>query len=136
MADYTLPVSGRAAVATWRALSEFERGYLTAAMWTLTDADGQPRDDLGLADITPEAVAAARVDCASFVAACRADLDAVTAADAYAHGADFLLTRNRHGAGFWGRGYPPDVAARLTAAAQAYGETNWYVDDAGIVRAD
>lgn len=37
------------------------------------------------------------------------------------HGEDFALSRNRHGAGFWDRGYG-DVGDRLTAAAHAYGE--------------
>jgi hypothetical protein len=35
-------------------------------------------------------------------------------------GHDFLLTRNRHGAGFWDRGLG-DIGDKLTEAAHAYG---------------
>lgn len=42
-------------------------------------------------------------------------------ADMGQHGHDFALSRNRHGAGFWDRGYGP-VGDALTEAAHAYGE--------------
>jgi len=48
------------------------------------------------------------------------------------HGEDFALTRNRHGAGFWGRGYG-EVGDRLTEAAHAFGEALVIVTDDGEV---
>lgn len=49
-----------------------------------------------------------------------------TTLDQVAH--DFILTRNRHGAGFWGRG-AGGVGERLTNAAHGYGEVDLYLDD-------
>lgn len=37
-------------------------------------------------------------------------------------GADFWLTRNREGSGFWDGDWPEPQAARLTKAAHAFGE--------------
>lgn len=48
--------------------------------------------------------------------------------DQVAH--DFILTRNRHGAGFWDRG-AGDVGERLSDMARPYGETDVYVGDDG-----
>lgn len=43
-------------------------------------------------------------------------------------GHDFLLTRNRHGAGYWDRGLG-ELGERLTAAAHPYGSTSAEVSD-------
>ena len=50
------------------------------------------------------------------------------AINAAAH--DFILTRNRHGSGFWdtGRWYEP-WASKLTTLAESFGELNCYVGD-------
>lgn len=53
-------------------------------------------------------------------------------------GADFWLTRNRHGAGFWDEGYrEPEEAnkalKRLTDASHAYGSAELYVGDDGWI---
>lgn len=40
-------------------------------------------------------------------------------------GHDFLLTRDRHGAGFWDRGYPEPLGRNLTEAAHPYGESGF-----------
>jgi hypothetical protein len=45
-------------------------------------------------------------------------------------GHDIWLTRNRHGAGFWDRGYGP-IGVGLTEAANALGEDNVWIDQAG-----
>ena len=146
-------------------LDSFTLGYIEAAMFTLTDTwyecdsceeqfdeyhdgtcpecKGKVRehtdscDHLGLHDIAPEAIAAAKRDCAMFQEANRADLDAATDEqpqryDAH-HGHDFWLTRNGHGAGFWDRGYSDALGERLTQAAEAFGGADWYVGDDGMV---
>lgn len=117
-------------------LDLFTRGYIEAAMWTLTDEDGHSLDYLGLHDIAEETIETAIRECRDFQTAYRADLDAATEelgrTDDY-HGHDFWLTRNHHGAGFWDRGYSPALDKRLTDAAHVAGEANWYVGDDGLV---
>jgi hypothetical protein len=47
-------------------------------------------------------------------------------------GHDLWLTRNRHGAGFWDRGYPSGVGDVLTAMAHAMGSDDVYIGDDGF----
>lgn len=47
-------------------------------------------------------------------------------------GADFALTRNRHGAGFWDRGFGR-LGDELTELAHPYGELVIVVDDEGTI---
>lgn len=129
MPEYVLDTS--LARETAAKLDPFTRAYVEAAMWTLTDDDGESLDYLGLHDIADETIAAAMADCASFQAA-HAEL-LKWAGDAAQNGHDFWLTRNRHGAGYWDRGYLPGVGAELTDAAHAEGEVEWYVGDDGLV---
>jgi hypothetical protein len=116
----------------------FVRGYLDCALWSSTDESrddgGDPLDkNYDVGDFTRIAVRAARSDCYEFVRlpGVAAALDAATrdlplVAEAHAHwarhGHDFWLTRNRHGAGFWDRGYPRAVGDLLTDAAHSLGE--------------
>jgi predicted DNA-binding protein (UPF0251 family) len=51
-------------------------------------------------------------------------------------GHDFWLTRNHHGVGFWDGDWPEEVAAKLTAAAHAYGESYTSADSEGNVYVD
>lgn len=46
-------------------------------------------------------------------------------------GHDLWLTRNRHGTGFWDRGYDDDVAKILTDAAHSMGGSDPYIGDDG-----
>lgn len=125
------------ALDTWHKLDTFTQGYIEAAMWTLTDDDGEPCGHLGLHDIAEETIQTAVRECAAFQSGNRALLDHVNFGmnDEYGdsrHGHDFWLTRNRHGAGFWDRGYG-DVGRKLTDAAHAYGGADWYLGDDGKV---
>lgn len=119
-------------IETWRALDAFTRGYITAAMWTLTDEDGDSCDHLGLHDVADETIQTAITECADFTSANRATLDATGCDDDERHGADFWLTRNGHGAGFWDRGYGR-IGDELTRAAKAHGGADWYLGDDGNV---
>ncbi len=62
-------------------------------------------DHLGLHNVSEEALREAIKDCAAFQESYRADLDEASdedkSRDDAAHGHDFWLTRNGHGAGFW-----------------------------------
>jgi hypothetical protein len=44
-------------------------------------------------------------------------------------GHDFWLTRNRHGTGFWDRGYEESIANKLTELSKKAGEYYVYGDD-------
>lgn len=135
MSEYVLTVSANASV--WASLDQFTKGYIEAAMWLLTDDDGNDCDEMTFEDIDPDALAKVIADCLLFQTAHRVDLDAATEEDGSRedahHGHDFYLTRNHHGAGFWDRGYTPALGRILTDAAHACGEDNWYVGDDGRV---
>jgi hypothetical protein len=129
MAEYSLDTS--LAHESWQKLDAFTQGYIEAAMWTLTDEDGQSLDYLGLHDIAEETIAKAFEECQAFQ-----DSYAEALAEAGTpsqNGHDFWLTRNGHGAGFWDRGYMPWVDKELTDGAHACGNCDWYVGDDGFV---
>ena len=98
--------------------------YVECALWTSTDDDGHPLDELGV-ELESSAVASMRNDVEDFFRANAADIVDLDPAQV---GHDFWLTRNRHGAGFWGRGLGA-LGDRLTDAAHAYGESNIYRGD-------
>lgn len=106
-----------------RDVEKFLRAYLETAIWASTDPDTErPLDrnwDIG--DFTKESVERARRDAIAFIKAHHEDLDAV--ADYEQHGHDFFLTRNRHGAGFWDRGYG-QLGERLSRGAHGFGQAS------------
>lgn len=117
-------------------MDAFVRQYLETALWSSNDNSredgGDPLDaNYDIDDIHPETIAQAIADCTAFQACNQIDLTK-TGADDEQNGHDFWLTRNRHGAGFWDRGYGT-VGARLTDAAHVCGEVNLYVGDDGKV---
>lgn len=108
-------------------IETFIAAYIECALWSSTDADGDPLDDnFGEDDIAPETLAKMREVCEDFYAANEKDLEEW--ADDGQAGHDFWLTRNGHGAGFWDRGRGP-LGERLTNAAQVYGSVELYVGD-------
>lgn len=110
-------------------MTRFEAAYLEAAAFF----DCGPDDpELHAADFSSAFLERAARDCTAFQKANAADLEAIDAADE-SSGHDLWLTRNGHGAGFWDRGYPEDVAGRLTSAAEALGQIDLYVGDDGVI---
>ena len=113
--------------------------YIECALWSSLhyaseDADPTPMDaDYSRSDLAPETIEEMRTDCAAFLAANAHDI-AATNATPEQTGHDFWLTRNRHGAGFWDRGYGPE-GGRLTDAAHAYSGVDLYVGDDGRIYA-
>lgn len=120
----TRTLEGRKAVAE---LSEFERGYITAALFTHGEDAAFSRD---FEELAPETVASMRLDCAAFLS------DPQTAeyveADESRAGADFWYTRNRHGAGFWDGDWK-EAGDYLTARARGFGELDTYNGDDGLI---
>jgi hypothetical protein len=125
--------------------NSFLRGYITCALWSSNDDDGEPLDAcFDDSDIAPETLASMREDCEDFIEANAIDLKAYaftlgqqpgTVHDsAERAGHDFWLTRNGHGAGFWDRGLGA-LGNRLSDAAKVYGSTDLYVGDDGKVHA-
>jgi hypothetical protein len=113
-------------------LDQFTRAYLECALWSSTDDNGTPLDrEHSLDDLAPELVAQAIEDCADFQRH-QAGWLALTDADASRNGHDFWLTRNRHGAGFWDRGYG-EIGRKLTEVAHAYGSVDLYIGDDGKI---
>lgn len=115
-------------------MSNFLQGYVTAALWSSTDDDGEPLDSLYSVDeIAPETLAEMVEDCIDFQESNATELSETGAGDAR-NGHDFWLTRNRHGAGFWDRGYGA-IGDKLSEAARVYGSVDLYIGDDGRIHA-
>lgn len=119
---------------TFAELDGFTQGYVEAMFWlakdeSCQDADGNPDEHphWSFDMLAPETLKEIIEICKDFQTANAADLEA--AGNETQNGHDFWLTRNRHGAGFWDRGYPDEIGRRLTEAAHAYGEADLYVND-------
>lgn len=111
------------------------RAYVECALWSSTDGDDdEPMDaHYGIDDLADETVATMKADCESFLHDCDMrdiDIDSIMSDEQCGH--DFWLTRNRHGAGFWDRGYG-QIGDTLSDIAHPYGETWIYVGDDGEV---
>lgn len=116
---------------------DFLRGYLDAALFTTDpsppggcDYVGSGRADELFPSIPADFIEQAKKDIATFV---NANVELlVQAGDPWQNGADFWYTRNRHGVGFWDRGYPDEVADPLTDAAHKFGEHDLMAEDLGL----
>lgn len=132
-------------------LAVFVDHYIQAALWSSVDnrddSGGTPLDDAkyGESKLTRAARKAMRADCLDFLrrhAGLICALESV--ANEYGYGShpdcgrthpimaaaahDLWLTRNGHGAGFWDRGLPEDLADALSDAARAAGTRDLYVE--------
>lgn len=113
-------------------LRAFVAAYLEAAVWSSTIPDGAPMDrDYNVQDIAPVALRQAIRECIEFRRECPTLLAHAGSDDQNGH--DFWLTRNRHGTGFWDRGYDDDVGRQLTDAAHLQGERDLYAGDDGML---
>ena len=134
-----------------RALDNFTRHYLIAALWAGVDDNCDPLDaHYDMSDIADATIEKARKDCAEFqrlagpllAQAYQFYIDSGKAAHPDAGSAeacaghDFLLTRNRHGTGFWDRGMPDNLGQRLTSLChdgRTFPEVSFYVGDDGRI---
>jgi hypothetical protein len=110
--------------------------YIEALLWSETAEDGTPLDqNYTPADLDPDSRTAIEKDCARFQSDAAPILDTLSVPDSQI-GHDFLLTRNRHGAGFWDSPEKyggQENADKLTDIARTFGEMSAYVGDNGIV---
>lgn len=126
MPEFHLDHGTPESAAGFAALDSFTQGYLEAAFFTETnelysseewDSEEAQEDiregrcsggipsDSSVADLAPEAIAAAISDCATFqqTAADLLELAYERDYDAEQAGRDFWFTRNGHGVGYWDR---------------------------------
>lgn len=111
-------------------LSPFIRAYLTAALFEGTDDDGESLEfRFSVDQLHPSVLDRAASDCAEFTSAAASLIDDNQTKAAH----DFLLTRNRAGAGFWDGDWPAAIGKRLTAIAQRFAPLELYVGDDGLI---
>jgi hypothetical protein len=114
---------------------EFVAAYLDVALWSSCIGSGHADpEDLSLQaagyeidDIEPVSKRRMIRDCLNFIA--NNSLWLAKAGTPEQNGHDYWLTRERHGAGFWDRGYPAAVGKALTDAAHADGSQDLYLGD-------
>ena len=111
--------------------ASFNLAYIESLFWSEMDSDGTPFDDVKYADaeLAPQALAKIEADCDAFVL--RLENLLIEPNETIAH--DFVLTRNRHGAGFWDGDYEEPLATQLTNLAHEFGEQNLYQGDDGLL---
>lgn len=117
----------------------FTWNYITALFWTSDETDFPEYcysgefsiNEQDVARLSPDTLFRVIDDCTKFEELAQVMFDA-TPADCATHGADFCLSRNGHGAGFWDRGYGA-VGDALHAIAKSFGEFNLYMGDDGII---
>lgn len=134
-------------------MDEFTKAYVISALWLGVEyKHGDPRSDSDRAsdfepdDIEPETLKEMISDCADFLKANRATIDAAIATGEVVYGPDFgpmgraghdfWLTRNGHGAGFWDGDWPEPMADTLSEAARECGEYSLMMGDAGGIYGD
>ena len=101
--------------------------YLRTAIWTAIDPDTMEPIEGDISDFTPEARAHASEDVQAFLGMVEGESLPMSPEQL---ACDLWLTRNRHGAGFWDRGYGT-LGERLTAYAHSLGEVEVYRNDDG-----
>ena len=124
-------------------LDDFTQAYLRAALWSSVDDDGEPLDtNYSIDDLSSAAIASSIYDCYTFQNANktllarayrRYDLHADAPTPEHCAGHDFLLTRNRHGVGFWDRKELGALGEFLTARAREWRDQNFYVGDGNLI---
>jgi hypothetical protein len=125
---------------TYADLDEFTRAYLEAAFFTEEERLKEEATENGLDpenhdfEWSVEAMQQAKADCDAFRTERTVELlDEAGAKDDSQNGHDFWLTRNRHGAGFWDRGYEEEYGSALTEISHSFGEVYTYLGDDGEV---
>ena len=127
-------------------LAQMFVGYIEAALWSSSDGDGMPLDEMyGVEDFAVATLESLREAVAEFYVANQDNLVLYLSSNKeieirgphrewqYA-GHDLWLTGNHHGAGFWDRrGVSKAVGDALTKAAHELGGVDLYVGDDGKI---
>lgn len=108
----------------------FLGAYMDAALFAATDEtrDGIPLDrNYTTKDFAPETITRMESDCLLFYTL--GNLEDMTNEQLKKAGHHFLLTRNRHGAGFWDGDWPEPQATTLTELAHTFLESDLYLGE-------
>ena len=121
----TCPCCEREALLSHFPEPEYTREAMCSECGVTEIANPDPIDrNYSMDDLSPETLARMVADCERF------QWEAVIAPHFDEAGADFWLTRNRHGAGFWDGDWP-DSGEELTRIAHSFGECSLYAGDDG-----
>lgn len=117
-------------------LKHFIAGYCACVRWVGvydTDENGETItcDNADMCEFSRDAEDTITADCTAFFNDNYDTLLQVNS-DFSQHGHDFWLTRCRHGAGFWDRGYG-SLGHKLTQAAHSYGDGQYFFIDSGVI---
>lgn len=120
-------------------MNEFEtffQSFIETALWCSSDMNSDSDTSLqdqnySIDDIDPNCLETLKTDCQLFFdenySKIQNDLDRA--------GADFWLTSNRHGAGFWDGNWEKEIGQELTEESHKYIERHFWVDE-GVVYVD
>ncbi len=114
-------------------MDTFTKAYTEAALWLAMDGASEELDTVDArgreAGIDAETLKRIEEDCADFQESAG---DCINT-DLVRAGHDFLLTRNRHGAGFWDGDWADDVGKRMTELSHPYGDFTLVVNADGTI---
>ena len=114
-----------------------EDQYVTTALWSSTDDNGEPLDN-GDHELSDEAREALSKQAQEFYEKWEELIEkymAVFERDIEQVGHYFWLSRNHHGAGFFDDSVEKgDIADKLQTIAESYLEVDLYVDDDGLIQ--
>ncbi len=123
-------------------IDNFTRHYIFCALWSSTDnsdeSGGEPLDrNHNIHDLPTETLKQMKEDCDNFrqhegVPELIEQAGEMRDYPEAAAGHDFWLTRNGHGAGFWGRDLG-EVGDKLSNIAKTFGSADLYIGDDGKV---
>ncbi len=114
-------------------IDEVLRHYLMAALWVEMDDNEEPlENNYGISDVDEKSKDRLRAMITTFVKENEEAIKSTGMTDDQL-GHDIFLNQNRHGVGFWDRGYG-DVGETLSNAARKLGEVYVEVGDDGKIR--
>lgn len=111
-------------------MQETTRVYLTTALWSSSDENGEPLDkQYDILDISERTIRQSAIDIRAFLVLCeKQEIAWEQEGDLNKLMHDFWLTRNRYGAGFWDGDYLV-WGEKLTEIAHMFPEVGLYVGD-------
>ena len=115
-------------------MQESTQAYLTTALWSSLDENGEPLDrEYSIWNVSERTLRQSATDIRAFLILCEKQ-EIIWEEDVNLNRLmhDFWLTRNRHGAGFWDGDYPI-WGDKLTEIAHMFPEVELYVGDDGKI---
>jgi hypothetical protein len=117
-------------------LDAFTLAYIEALFFTDDERLKEEAEELGLedksfdqSDLAPETLSSIYDDCKRF----QEKYWDLIKHDIEQAGRDFWYNRNGHGCGFWDGDWPEDVGETLSNACEAFGQTDVYIGDDGLI---